>query len=221
MISLESYVMDVAPLECSHSVSSRSRHRIMHHSFDFVHLHHRDHMHQPRNSAQTETAAKVLGDVRDRVTKLRTASLRQQHNHFPHSVIPQPRRILLSSYLSISSEPLITKHQRPQNQLSEPLRNSASPPNLLALRHHHKQLPTWRSSSLVARTLSRLSSKVTRTSQRSAKTAATSAHESTSAGSGSRSASFLVRTLCAFAQNKQPNHRTLTLSPSHSLQPQA
>lgn len=192
----------------------------MHHSFDFVHLHHRDHMHQPRNSAQTETAAKVLGDVRDRVTEMRTASLRQ-HNHFPHSVITQTRRILPPSYLSVSSEPLITKHQNPQNQLSEPLRNSASPPNLLALRHH-KQLPTWRSSSLAAHTLSPPSSKVTRTSQRSAKTAATSAHESTSAGSGSRSASFLVGTLCAFAQNKQTNkRRKLTCFSSHSLQPQA
>ena len=203
--------MNIAPLECCRNVSSNSRDRILHRSLDFDHLQSVNHVYQPRNSAQTNRArAKVLGDVRDRVTELRTASLRQ-HNHFPHSVIPQPRCILPSSYHSISYELRITKHQCPQNQLSEPLRNSASPPNL-ALRHH-KQLPPWHSSSLAAHTPSPPSSKATRTSQRSARTAATSAHESTSAGSGSRSASFPVRRLFPFAPNNQTNkHRKLTTS---------
>jgi hypothetical protein len=169
--------------------------------FILPHLHVRDHAFcSDQGSVPRPRQPEPRRNVRDRVTDLRTASLRQplptsatiQHN--PGAFYRQ-----LISASATSSESQNTNIFK--ISLAN-LRETARP-----IQAHFsfatQQQPTWRSSSPAAHTPSPPSSKATRTSQRSARTAATSAHESTSAGSGSRSVLFLVRPPCAWRNTKK------------------
>lgn len=181
----------------------------MHRLFEFVRLH-SNHVTDQGKCPDRDSLSQGAGR-RHRPRNGLAHSLLATTQPLPASVIIQPRRILPSTYLSISFELRITAHKHLQNRLSEHFAKQriTSKPSFAT-----QQQPTWRSSSPAAPTPSPASSKVTRTSQRSVRTAATSARESTSAGSGSRSASFRVRrnALSHHAQNrnetnKQTEHR--------------
>lgn len=95
-------------------------------------------LHRPRISAQTETARAKVQRQRPRngaAHSLLATTTSHIHNH-----TTQPRRILSSTYLSISYKLRITAHKYLQDQLSDSLRKQRVPSkSTLALRHNSSQ----------------------------------------------------------------------------------